>query len=287
VSDERGSLANPVQITGAAAGTAAPPAAVIEARDLCSHYGSRQVLFDVNLSVNPGEIMVIMGHSGCGKTTLFRHLLGLKRQSGGTVRVLGEDLAQLGRKDLYRLRKRLGVAFQNGALFSSLSVRENVELPLREHTKLDLNTIRIMSRMKLNFMRLAEHEDLMPAQLSGGMLKRAGLARAVVMDPQLLFFDEPSAGLDPVSAAELDRLILDLRSAMRMSIVIITHELQSVFNIADRIMVMHGGRNLLTGTPDEIRASTDRRIVQMLNRSPHQEELDADSYLRTLTGEAQ
>lgn len=228
-----------------------------------------------------------MGHSGCGKTTLFRHLLALKKQTSGDVRVLGQDLVSLDRNSLYKLRKRLGVAFQNGALFSSLSVRENVELPLREHTKLDLNTIRIMSRMKLNFMRLAEHEDLMPAQLSGGMLKRAGLARAVVMDPQLLFFDEPSAGLDPVSAAELDRLILDLRSAMGMTIVIITHELQSVFNIADRIMVMHGGRNLLTGTPDEIRASTDRRIVHMLSRSPHQEEFDADSYLRTLTGDTQ
>ena len=273
--------------TASAATVVAGAAPVIEAHDLCSFYGASQVLYDINLTVHPGEIMVIMGHSGCGKTTLFRHLLGLKKQSSGAVRVLGQDLALLGRKDLYSLRKRLGVAFQNGALFSSMSVRENVELPLREHTRLDLNTIRIMSRMKLNFMRLAEHEDLMPAQLSGGMLKRAGLARAVVMDPQLLFFDEPSAGLDPVSAAELDRLILDLRSAMRMSIVIITHELQSVFNIADRIMVMHGGRNLLTGTPDEIRASTDRRIVHMLSRSPHQEEFDADSYMRTLTGEPQ
>ncbi|MBI1732686.1 MAG: ATP-binding cassette domain-containing protein [Gammaproteobacteria bacterium] len=262
-----------------------PP--VIEAHNLSSHYGTRQVLFDIDLTVGPGEIMVIMGHSGCGKTTLFRHLLGLKAPSTGTVRVLGQDLAGLDRSGIYRLRKRLGVAFQNGALFSSMSVRENVELPLHEHTRLDRNTIRIMSRLKLNFMRLAEHEDLMPAQLSGGMLKRAGLARAVVMDPQLLFFDEPSAGLDPVSAAELDRLILDLRGAMKMSIVIITHELQSVFNIADRIMVMHAGRNLLTGTPDEVRSSSDRRIVHMLNRSPHQEEFDADRYLRTLTGEEQ
>ncbi len=261
------------------------PAPVIEAHGLCSHYGPRQVLFDIDLTVQPGEIMVIMGHSGCGKTTLFRHLLGLKTPTSGTVRVLGEDLAILGRRELYALRRRVGVAFQNGALFSSLSVRENVELPLREHTRLDVNTIRIMSRMKLNFMRLAEHEDLMPSQLSGGMLKRAGLARAVVMDPHLLFFDEPSAGLDPVSAAELDRLILNLRSAMRMSIVIITHELQSVFNIADRIMVMHAGRNLLTGTPDEVRASPDRRVQHMLNRSPHQEEFDADAYLMTLTGE--
>jgi phospholipid/cholesterol/gamma-HCH transport system ATP-binding protein len=271
------------EATGRPTGGPAPP--VIEARGLCSHYGARQVLFDIDLTVRPGEIMVIMGHSGCGKTTLFRHLLGLKAPSSGTVSVLGRDLSGLQRSELYDLRKRLGVAFQNGALFSSLSVRENVELPLLEHTRLDRNTIRIMSRLKLNFMRLAEHEDLMPAQLSGGMLKRAGLARAVVMDPQLLFFDEPSAGLDPVSAAELDRLILDLRSAMKMSIVIITHELQSVFNIADRIMVMHAGRNLLTGTPDEVKASTDRRIVHMLNRSPHQEEFDAERYLRTLTGE--
>lgn len=265
--------------------TTTTPAPVIEARGLCSHYGTRQVLFDVDLTVMPGEIMVIMGHSGCGKTTLFRHLLGLKQPSSGTVHVLGEDIAHMSRRQLYALRRRVGVAFQNGALFSSLTVRENVELPLREHTRLDVNTIRIMSRMKLNFMRLAEHEDLMPSQLSGGMLKRAGLARAVVMDPQLLFFDEPSAGLDPVSAAELDRLILDLRRAMKMSIVIITHELQSVFNIADRIMVMHAGRNLLTGTPDEVRASSDRRIQQMLNRSPHQEDFDADAYLMTLTGE--
>jgi phospholipid/cholesterol/gamma-HCH transport system ATP-binding protein len=261
------------------------PAPVIEARGLCSHYGPRQVLHDIDLAVKPGEIMVIMGHSGCGKTTLFRHLLGLKQPSSGSVHVLGADIAGMTRNELYALRRRVGVAFQNGALFSSMSVRENVELPLREHTKLDVNTIRIMSRLKLNFMRLAEHEDLMPSQLSGGMLKRAGLARAVIMDPQLLFFDEPSAGLDPVSAAELDRLILDLRSAMRMTIVIITHELQSVFNIADRIMVMHGGRILLTGTPDEVRASTDRRIMHMLNRSPHQEEFDADAYLLNLTGE--
>jgi phospholipid/cholesterol/gamma-HCH transport system ATP-binding protein len=162
-------------------------------------------------------------------------------------------------------------------------VRENVELPLREHTKLDAKTIRIMTRMKLDFMRMAEYEQLLPAQLSGGMLKRAGLARAVIMDPKLLFFDEPSSGLDPVSSAELDLLILKLRDAMNMTIVIVTHELESMFSIADRITVLHGGRQLLTGNKEEIRASTDPRIVSLLNRKPMVEQFDAAAHLDKLT----
>jgi len=263
--------------------TAQSPQVVVDVRDLCSHYGDRQVLFDVNLQVHAGEILAIMGHSGCGKTTLFRHMLGLKTASSGQVSVLGRNLAGLNKTDLYALRQRIGVAFQNGALFSSLSVRENVELPLREHTSLDGNTIRIMTRMKLDFMRLTEFEHLMPAQLSGGMLKRAGLARAVIMDPQVLFFDEPSAGLDPVTSAELDQLILMLRKAMKMTIVIITHELQSVFAVADRIMVLDAGRPILIGTKEEVQASTDRRIVNMLNRRPPDEAFDADAYLEKLT----
>jgi phospholipid/cholesterol/gamma-HCH transport system ATP-binding protein len=183
------------------------------------------------------------------------------------------------------LRKNIGVAFQNGALFSSLSVRENVELPLREHTRLDNNTIQIMSMMKLAMMKLSGHEDMMPAQLSGGMLKRAGLARAVVMDPKLLFFDEPSAGLDPVISAELDRLILQLRDALNMSIVIITHELDSAFNIADRITVLDNGKQIMTGTRYEVRQSDDIRIVNMLARQVRDENIDADKYLDELTGE--
>jgi len=257
--------------------------AVVDVRDLCSHYGDRQVLFDVSFQVRTGEILAIMGHSGCGKTTLFRHMLGLKAPSSGSISVLGRDLSQLKKKELYALRRRIGVAFQNGALFSSLSLRENVELPLREHTTLDNNTIRIMTRMKLDFMRLTEFEYLMPAQLSGGMLKRAGLARAVIMDPQVLFFDEPSAGLDPVTSAELDQLILKLRSAMRMTIVIITHELHSVFSVADRILVLDAGRPIMIGTKEEVQASTDRRIVNMLNRRPHDDDFDADAYLDKLT----
>ena len=165
-----------------------------------------------------------------------------------------------------------------------MSVRENVELPLVEHTKLDKSTIEIMTRMKLNLIDLAEHEDLMPAELSGGMLKRAGLARAVIMDPKLLIFDEPSAGLDPVTSAELDKLILDLRNALNMTIIIITHELDSAFNIADRITVLDSGKQIMTGSREEIRESDDVRIVNMLARQIRDDDIDGETYINNLTG---
>lgn len=258
-----------------------PP--VINIKNMTSHYGQVKVLDDINLTISQGEIMVVMGHSGSGKSTLFRHILGLKQPSSGTIEVLGKDITKLNKKELYALRKNVGVAFQNGALFSSLSLRENVELPLREHTALDNNTIRIMTRMKLEQMNLAEYEDLMPSELSGGMLKRAGLARAVVMDPRLLFFDEPSAGLDPVTSAELDRLILQLRDALNMTIIIVTHELESAFGVADRLTVLDKGRQIMTGTREEVKASTDTRIVNMLARKARDEEIDGDAYLNRLT----
>jgi len=257
---------------------------VINIQHMCSHYGKVLALDDINLNVAEREIMVVMGHSGSGKSTLFKNILGLVTPTSGVVEVLGQDITRLHKKELFELRKSIGVAFQNGALFSSLSVRENIELPLREHTKLDESTIQIMTMMKLAQMNLVGNEDLMPAQLSGGMLKRAGLARAVIMDPKLLFFDEPSAGLDPVTSAELDQLILQLRDALNMSIVIITHELESAFNVADRITILDRGRQILTGTRDEIRASDDKRIVNMLGRKVRDDEIDAEAYLNDLTG---
>ncbi|MFQ5659161.1 MAG: ABC transporter ATP-binding protein [Gammaproteobacteria bacterium] len=257
--------------------------AIINIENLSCHYGDKLALDDINLSVQEREIMVIMGHSGSGKSTLFRNILGLITPTCGKVEVLGKDISQLKKRELYDLRKNIGVAFQNGALFSSLSVRENVELPLREHTTLDGNTIQIMTMMKLALMDLADHGDLMPSELSGGMLKRAGLTRAVIMDPKLLFFDEPSAGLDPVTSAELDQLILRLRDALNMSIIIITHELESAFNVADRISVLDKGKQILTGTREEVRASTDQRIINMLGRKVRDEEVDADAYLQKLT----
>ena len=189
------------------------------------------------------------------------------------------------RKTLYELRKKIGVAFQGGALFGSLSVVENIELPLREHTRLDERTIRIMARMKLEMMRLGGCEDLMPAELSGGMLKRAALARAVAMDPKLLFFDEPSAGLDPITAVELDGLIVGLKQALKMTIVVITHELESAFQIADRISVMRAGRIIFSGSVADVRASPDPHVQDLLNRRSAGETEDHEAYLGRLLGE--
>ena len=177
----------------------------------------------------------------------------------------------------------MGVAFQGGALFSSMSLMENIELPLHEHTDLDDNTIRIMSRLKLDMMNLLEFEHLMPAELSGGMLKRAGLARAIVMDPSLLFFDEPSSGLDPVTSVELDIHIKQLRDALNMTVVVITHELESAMSIADRITILHKGKQIITGTVDEIKACDNVRVQNMLNRKPHKHHVDGEQYLNQLT----
>ncbi len=253
---------------------------------LNTHFGDTQILFDVDLDIERGEIMVIMGGSGSGKSTLLRHLVGLERPTGGSIRVLGDDLATIGSNDLMAIRRRLGVAFQGGALFSSMSVVENVKLPLREHTKLDERTMDIMARLKLEVVNLAGAADLMPSQLSGGMLKRAAVARAIVMDPQLLFFDEPSAGLDPVVSSALDDLILRLRDAMDMTIVVVTHELDSAFKIADRICVLDRGHVLAVDTVDAIRASGNQRIQNLLNREAEDEDLDAEAYLARLTGTA-
>ncbi|MGB0695235.1 MAG: ABC transporter ATP-binding protein [Rhodospirillaceae bacterium] len=258
-----------------------PPA--IRVTDLNTHYGPRQVLFDVSLAVAPGEILVIMGGSGSGKSTLLNHLLGLLHPSSGCVELLGEDINQLSGSKLADLRQKIGVAFQGGALFSSMSVGENIMLPLREHTKLALSTMQIMTRLKLEVVDLAGFEDLMPAELSGGMIKRAALARAIVMDPKILFCDEPSAGLDPVVAAAIDDLILKLRDAMGMSVVVVTHELDSAFKIADRICVLDKGHVLAIDTPEAIRNHPNERIRDLVNRRMEETEVDPEEYLRRLT----
>jgi phospholipid/cholesterol/gamma-HCH transport system ATP-binding protein len=264
--------------------TAANP--VIVVRDLNAHYGRRQVLHDVNLTVAPGEIRVIMGGSGSGKTTLLRHLLGLNRPTSGTVSVLGHDVARMSEKEADTLRRQIGVSFQGGALFGSMSVGENVAMPLREHATLDESTLRVMVRLKLEVVNMAGFENLMPAQLSGGMTKRAALARAIALDPKLLFFDEPSAGLDPVVAVELDELILKLRDAMRMTIVVVTHVLESAVKIADRITVLDQGRVIADGPVSEIRDHPSEQVQDLFQRRPRQAEVNADDYLRRLTEES-
>jgi phospholipid/cholesterol/gamma-HCH transport system ATP-binding protein len=257
----------------------------INVRGLTTHYGKRKILDNVDFTVAEHEIRVIMGGSGSGKSTLLRHLLGLHRPSSGKIELLGRDLLDLSAKQLLEFKREMGVSFQGGALFTSMTIGENVALPLREHFKLDENTIRIMSRLKLEVVSLGGFQDLMPSQLSGGMIKRAALARAIVMDPKLLFFDEPSAGLDPVVSAELDELILRLRDAMGMTIVVVTHELESAFKIADRITVLDQGKVLMTGTVPEVRASDIPRIQDLLNRRPREVEVNVDEYLERLTSE--
>lgn len=261
-------------------------APLIDVHGLEAWYGKRRILHDVDFRVDAGEIRVIMGGSGSGKSTLLRHLLGLHRPARGSVRLFGVDIVNAGARQLQQVRRKLGVSFQGGALLTSLSVGDNVALPLREHhAELDENQIRIMSRMKLEVVNLGGFHDLMPSQLSGGMVKRAALARAIVMDPRLLFFDEPSAGLDPVVSAELDELILRLRDALRMTIVVVTHELESAFKIADTITVLDQGSVLMTDTVDAVRRSDNTRIQDLLNRRPREVVVDADAYLRRLTEE--
>lgn len=256
---------------------------VIEVRDLVTHYGPREILHSVSLEVYSGETLVIMGGSGSGKTTMLNTLLGLVKPTSGYVRLLGQDLHDIDKVARTKLRQKMGVAFQGGALFTSMNVLQNIMLPLREHTKLDETTMQIMARLKMEVVNLSGFDDLMPAELSGGMIKRAAFARAIVMDPRVLFCDEPSAGLDPVVASAIDDLIIDLRDAMGMSIVVVTHELESAFKIADRICVLDQGNILMVGTVAEVKASSNERIQNLLNRRTEEEILDPDEYLRRLT----
>jgi phospholipid/cholesterol/gamma-HCH transport system ATP-binding protein len=220
----------------------------IEVRELVRRFGSQTVLNGINLDVQEGETMVIMGGSGCGKSTLLRHLIGSLRPTSGSIRLFGEDIAVLPESEMDRIRCKFGILFQSGALFNSMTIAENVALPLREHTDLDANTIEIMVKIKLELVGLREHAEKFPSEISGGMKKRAGLARALALDPKVLFYDEPSAGLDPVTSAEIDQLILDLTRKLGVTSVVVTHEMDSAFTIADRMMMLDKGRALRVDT---------------------------------------
>ena len=257
---------------------------IIEIRSLNSSYNSSQVLFDINFAIPRHHVTVIMGVSGCGKTTLLRHLTGLKKTGAGQIIVDGQDMGAFSETMLMQYRRRMGVLFQGGALFNSLSLAENIATPLKVHTKLADETIRIMGVMKLNMVGLAEFGDYMPSQLSGGMKKRAGLARALIMDPEILFVDEPSSGLDPITAAGLDRLILELREVYGMTVLVVTHELESAFKIADRVVVMDKGTVMAAGSPEEIRNGKDPRVVQFLNREADPNKIRSESYYERLLG---
>ncbi len=256
---------------------------IISVRDLRVRYGEREVLHGISFEVLPNETMVILGGSGSGKSTLLRALVGLEKPSGGEIWIEGKNMCCTPPAEMDELRKKIGFSFQGGALFGSMTVGENVALPLSEHTPLEASTIQIMVRLKLEQVGLAGFEDYMPSQLSGGMKKRAAVARAMAMDPEILFFDEPSAGLDPIIAAGIDNLIVKLKKAFRMTIVVVTHELASAFLIADRMILIDKGNIVAIGTKEELQASTHPRVRQFLDRVPEPEVSEELDYLQMLT----
>jgi phospholipid/cholesterol/gamma-HCH transport system ATP-binding protein len=258
---------------------------VISLRDLRVSYGEREILHGISFDVLRGETLVILGGSGSGKSTLLRALVGLEKPSAGEIRIKGRDLAKTSSEEMDEIRTKIGMSFQGGALFGSMTVGENVALPLREHTRLEDSTIEIILRLKLQQVGLEGFEYYTPAQLSGGMKKRAAVARALAMDPEILFFDEPSAGLDPIIAAGIDELILELKRAFHMTIIVVTHELASAFLIADRMLLIDKGNIVALGTTEEMRASTQPRVRQFLDRVPEPEVSGELDYLQMLTEE--
>jgi phospholipid/cholesterol/gamma-HCH transport system ATP-binding protein len=264
---------------------ASPIEPVLSLRNLRVSYGEREILHGISFDVVRGETLVILGGSGSGKSTLLRTLVGLEKPSAGEIWIKGRDLAKISAEEMDEIRTKIGMSFQGGALFGSMTVGENVALPLREHTKLEDSTIEIILRLKLQQVGLEGFEYYTPAQLSGGMKKRAAVARALAMDPEILFFDEPSAGLDPIIAAGIDELILELKRAFHMTIIVVTHELASAFLIADRMLLIDKGNIVALGTPEEMRSSTQPRVRQFLDRIPEPEISGEMDYLQMLTAE--
>jgi phospholipid/cholesterol/gamma-HCH transport system ATP-binding protein len=248
-------------------------------------YGEREILHGINFDVVRGETLVILGGSGSGKSTLLRTLVGLEKPSAGEIWIKGRDIAKISAAEMDEIRTKIGMSFQGSALFGSMTVGENVALPLREHTRLEDSTIEIILRLKLQQVGLEGFEYYTPAQLSGGMKKRAAVARALAMDPEILFFDEPSAGLDPIIAAGIDELILELKRAFHMTIIVVTHELASAFLIADRMLLIDKGNIVALGTTEEMRSSTQPRVRQFLDRIAEPEVSGELDYLQMLTAE--
>jgi phospholipid/cholesterol/gamma-HCH transport system ATP-binding protein len=259
-------------------------APVIEVEGLAASYGDRTVLEDVSFDVQRGEVFVIVGGSGSGKTTLIRNLVGLMRPSAGSIRINGRDVAAMSDDERAELRTNMGVCFQSSALFNSMTIGDNVALALRELTDLEESTIEIMTRIKLELVGLGGFENYLPSELSGGMKKRAGIARAMAMDPEMIFYDEPSAGLDPIVAAGIDNLIRKLQQTFGLTSVVVTHEMESVKLIADRVCMLEKGRIVGLGTLDELERSEHPYVRQFLAREPDPESSDDSAYARSLTG---
>ena len=257
---------------------------MISIRDLrVSYGGGREILHGISFDVQRGETLVILGGSGSGKSTLLRTLVGLEKPTSGEVWIRGKNFAAISGDERDEIRTRLGMSFQGGALFGSMTVGQNVALPLVEHTKLEPSTVEIMVRLKLDQVGLSGFEDFLPSQLSGGMKKRAAVARALAMDPEILFFDEPSAGLDPIIAAGIDQLILELKKAFHMTIIVVTHELASAYLIADRMVLINKGDLIAMGTVQEMQNSKHPKVRQFLDRVPEPAVAQELDYLQMLT----
>jgi len=244
------------------------PGPLISICDLSVSYGNRRVLEGVNLEIRRGEVLALLGGSGSGKSTMLRHIIGLERPAAGTIHVGGVDINACSAQELMAIRRKMGIAFQGAALFSSLTVEENVQFPLRELTELPDPVIEIMSYIKLAAVGLGDAGKLLPRELSGGMKKRAAVARATALDPEILIFDEPSAGLDPIVAAELDELILFLKRTFHMTVLIVTHEMTSAFRIADRLAMLHQGALIAVEEKEAFRTNGDPRVRRFLDRVP-------------------
>jgi len=244
---------------------------VIKVENLTAAYDEHVVLRDINVDVVAGERLFIVGGSGCGKTTLLRHMIGLQKPAGGKVWVLGTDITTADEEAMEKVQRRIGVAFQGGALFGSLTLGQNVSLLLEEYTDLPRETIDRLVRIKLSMVKLGGYEDFMISELSGGMRKRAALARAVALDPGILFFDEPSAGLDPITSVELDELIVQMNESLGTTIVVVSHELPSIFRVASRVIMLDPKtRSIIAeGDPKELRDhSEDEKVRDFFNRKP-------------------
>lgn len=298
-------MTDPTAVTAAVGGVgsvggAAKPEPVISMRGVRRVAGGRVILDSIDLDVFPGETMVIMGGSGSGKSTMLRLMIGAIRPDAGSIKMLGKEIKGLSEREMNDLRKRFGILFQSGALFNSMSIADNIALMLHEHTDLPPEIIDFHVKLKLEAVGLLEHGHKFPSEISGGMKKRAGLARALALDPVILFYDEPSAGLDPVTSAQIDQLIISLSKKLSVTSIVVTHEMDSAFTIADRMAMLDSGRMLKVASRDWYDAlrkvpaedagslsETDRLIRQFLRgdaEGPLAERRSVEAFERALIG---
>lgn len=240
---------------------------MIEIKEVYKSFGANQVLNGVDLNINKGETIVILGRSGCGKSVLLKHIIGLMKPDKGQIFIDGEEITAYNYEKLSNLRKRFGMLFQGAALFDSMTVEENVGLSLTEHTDLSKEKIKEIVKEKLRLVGMAGVENLKPAELSGGMKKRVGLARAIAMDPDIVLYDEPTTGLDPIMADVINELVISLRNTLKITSIAVTHDIVSAYKIADRVAMLYEGKIIWVGTPEETKNSTDPVVKQFIHGS--------------------